>query len=135
MVESISNGVGDVLYQSQVNQSAEQIISVSTARALRSLMTETTRIGSARKSFRGLNKYKVYKGMEIGGKTGSLTGYSPKGRHDWFVGYAEKDGRKIAYASLIVNKEKWYVRSAYVARQFIYHYFTDLAKQQSALGK
>ena len=73
--------------------------------------------------------------MEIGGKTGSLTGYSPKGRHDWFVGYAEKDGRKIAYASLIVNKEKWYVRSAYVARQFIYHYFTNLAKQPSTLAE
>ena len=68
--------------------------------------------------------------MEIGGKTGSLTGYSPKGRHDWFVGYAEKEGHKVAYASLIINKEKWYVRSAYVARQFIYHYFTERNKLQ-----
>ena len=133
MIESVRNGVGDVLYETQVKPNTEQVISINTAKAMRSLMTETTRIGSARKSFRSLNKYKVYKDMEIGGKTGSLTGYSPKGRHDWFVGYAEKDGRKVAYASLIVNKEKWYVRSAYVARQFIYHYFTDIAEQQSVL--
>lgn len=125
MIESVSDKQGKVLYRGTPNSEEKTVISSESAEQLRSLMRETTRIGSARKSFAGLNKYKVYKGMEIGGKTGSLTGYSPKGRHDWFVGYAEKDGRKVAYASLIVNKEKWYVRSAYVARQFIYHYFTD----------
>jgi len=135
MVESVKDGNGNYLYQNAPQQNSEQVISVSSAKALRSLMKETTRIGSARKSFQGLNRYKVYKGMEIGGKTGSLTGYSPRGRHDWFVGYAEKDGRKVAYASLIINKEKWYVRSAYVARQFIYHYFTDLAERDSAAAE
>ena len=128
MVEEIEDDNGTVIYQAQQDEDALQVISAETAAHMRALMTETTRIGSARKSFGGLNKYKVYNGMEIGGKTGSLTGLSPKGRHDWFVGYAERDGRKVAYASLIVNKEKWYVRSAYVARQFIYHYFSDIDK-------
>lgn len=130
MVDSVVSNDGKTLYQAQPNTNSEQVISATTAKHLRSLMTETTRIGSARSSFQGLNKYKVYTDMEIGGKTGSLTGLSPKGRHDWFVGYAEKDGRKVAYASLIVNVEKWYVRSAYVARQFIYHYFTDIQEAQ-----
>jgi len=123
MVKSIASANGKALY-TKGSVSQQQVISVESAKSLRLLMKETTRIGSARKSFQGLNRYKVYKGMEIGGKTGSLTGYSPRGRHDWFVGYAEKDGKRVAYASLIINKEKWYVRSAYVARQFIYHYFT-----------
>ena len=133
MVSSISNVNGKVLYEAKPNLEGPQVVSPESARKLRSLMRETVRRGSARSSFKDITRYKVYKDMEIGGKTGSLTGYSPKGRHDWFVGYAEKDGRKIAYASLIVNKEKWYVRSAYVARQFIYHYFTELdAKRKSA---
>lgn len=131
MVESIQDVFGNEIYRTPNSQAVEQVISQDSAKALRSLMTETTRIGSARKSFQGLNRYKVYHDMEIGGKTGSLTGYSPKGRHDWFVGYAEKNGRKVAYASLIINKEKWYVRSAYVARQFIYHYFSDIAEADS----
>ncbi len=135
MVESVKDANGDYLYRSAPKNDAEQVISASSAKALRSLMKETTRIGSARRSFQGLNRYKVYKGMEIGGKTGSLTGFSPRGRHDWFVGYAEKNGRKVAYASLIINKEKWYVRSAYVARQFIYHYYTDLADRDSAAAE
>jgi len=131
MVESISGPKGNTLYKANPDLAKHQVISAESATAMRSLMRETTRIGSARKSFQGINRYKVYKDMEIGGKTGSLTGYSPKGRHDWFVGYAEKDGKRIAYASLIINKEKWYVRSAYVARQFIYHYFTEQANREA----
>jgi len=118
------------MYQKQVPDTTEQVITPVAAQQMRDLMRETTRIGSARKSFGNLSRYKVYRGMEIGGKTGSLTGFSPKGRHDWFVGYAEKDGRRVAYASLIINKEKWYVRSAYVARQFIYHYFSAVEQSK-----
>ena len=136
MVESVTAKSGEPLYRGAKGSSEKQVISSATAEQMRSLMKETTRIGSARKSFSGLNRYKVYKGMEIGGKTGSLTGFSPKGRHDWFVGYAEKNGKRIAYASLIINKEKWYVRSAYVARQFIYNYYSELdAQEQLAAGE
>jgi len=46
----------------------------------------------------------------------------------------EKDGHKVAYASLIINKDKWYVRSAYVARQFIYHYYSERNKKLVAQG-
>ncbi len=130
MVESVVSRNGRLMYKAQPLQAKHQVISSDAAKQMRALMRETTRIGSAREQFRGLNRYKVYKGMEIGGKTGSLTGFSPKGRHDWFVGYAEKNGKRVAYASLIINKEKWYVRSAYVARQFIYNYFSELDKQQ-----
>jgi len=137
MVETITGRDGVTLYEKGHFYDNQQVIKASSAKDMRALMRATTKSGSARKSFQGINRYKVYSGMEIGGKTGSLTGYSPKGRHDWFVGYAQKNGRKVAYASLIVNKEKWYVRSAYVARQFIYHYFTEqarLAKEKSSAG-
>lgn len=136
MVEDIRSSDGTLLYKASAQQTQQQVISPEAAQQMRALMTETTRIGSARRSFANLGRYKVYKGMEIGGKTGSLTGMSPRGRHDWFVGYAEKNGRRVAYASLIINKEKWYVRSAYVARQFIYHYFSNEdANESLALQK
>ena len=135
MIESISADDGQLLYRAEQPQLQEQIISAATAEQMRTLMTETTKSGSASSSFSDISRYKVYKDMEIGGKTGSLTGLSPKGRHDWFVGFAEKNGRKIAYASLIVNVDKWYVRSAYVARQFIYHYFSNIESQQEQLAQ
>jgi len=134
MVESVSDADGKLLYE-KTSSEQTKVISNKAAKDLRSLMQETTRIGSARSSFKGLSRYKVYKDMKIGGKTGSLTGFSPKGRHDWFVGYAKKEGHTVAYASLIINKEKWYVRSSYVARQFIYHYFSDRKEQAEAVAK
>jgi len=135
MVQSVSDKEGKLLYKSEEASTKEQVISEKAAKDLLSLMRETTRIGSARTSFRGTERYKIYKDMEIGGKTGSLTGLSPRGRHDWFVGYAKKDGHSVAYASLIINKEKWYVRSSYVARQFIYHYFTDRKEKAKSVVK
>ncbi len=96
-----------------------------TARKLRTLMASTVKKGSARRSFR-----KFFSGdlreVEVGGKTGSLTGSSPRGRNDWFVGYANHAGRKVAFASLTVNEKKWTVKSAYVARKMIEAYYHEL---------
>jgi len=78
MVESISGENGQLLYKAQPQLAGRQIVSAATAQQLQSLMTETTRIGSARSSFSGLNRYKVYSDMDIGGKTGSLTGFFTK---------------------------------------------------------
>jgi cell division protein FtsI/penicillin-binding protein 2 len=97
-------------------------ISPESARKLRRLMRETVRRGSARKGFRGFFRGE-FENVEVGGKTGSLTGTSPKGRNDWFVGYASLDERKIAFASLTVNEERWTVKSAFVARKVIEAYF------------
>ena len=127
MVSSVDNLQGNEIYRAPV-QEGNRIIDQVSAEHLQTLMHATTRIGSARATFRDANRYKVFNGLSYGGKTGSLTGFAPKGRHDWFVGYGEKEGRKVAYASLIINKEKWVIRSAYVARQFLQYYFKNLPK-------
>jgi len=93
------------------------------------------RIGSARKAFRKAHRYKAFRDLKYGGKTGSLTGYSPKGRYDWFVGFAEKDGERIAYASLIINKEKWYVKSSRVAFEVLNGYYKHLAASSKQLSQ
>ncbi len=93
-----------------------------TSDKLKQLMTATVTMGSARKFFRGFHR-KSYKDIVVGGKTGSLTGTSPPGRYDWFAGFAERGHRKIAFAALCINKQKWYVRSARLSRELIEYYF------------
>lgn len=90
-----------------------------TVEDMRILMRETVDRGSARTSFRGFD----LEGVEVGGKTGSLSGYNPKGRTEWFVGYARKGEDRIAFASVTVSKEKWRVKPAHIARRFIEEYF------------
>ncbi len=106
-----------------VQQNQQQpVISTQTANDLRTLMQTTVSKGSAKSSFKKFFRGDM-KDIEVGGKTGSLTGKNPAGRYDWFVGYAQKDGRKLAFAVMCINKEFWYVKSAYVARKAIEHFF------------
>ncbi len=93
-----------------------------TADKIKMLMTATTTIGSARKAFRGFHR-QPYENVIVGGKTGSLTGTNPEGRYDWFVGFAEQGDRRIAFATLCINKEKWYVRSSRLSRELVEFYF------------
>ena len=42
-----------------------------------------------------------------------------------FVGYAEKNGRKLAFAAMCINRKVWYVKSATVARKAVEHFFRE----------
>ena len=99
------------------------VMSESAAEQVKKMMQSTVRVGSARRSFRKLNR-SVLKDVAIGGKTGSLTGHKPKGKYDWFVGFGERDDRRIAFAVLCINKEKWYVKSSWLARRMLEYYFS-----------
>ena len=85
-------------------------------------MRETVLNGSAQKSFQGFSQGN-YGDVEVGGKTGSLSGLRPKGKYDWFVGYAQRGDKKLAFASLCINEAYWYVKSSYIARKAVEHFF------------
>lgn len=101
-----------------------RVMSAETARQLKTMMRATVVSGSAKRAFAGFNRGALKEAV-IGGKTGSLTGFSPRGKYDWFVGFAEMDGRKIAFAALCINKQRWYVKSALLARKIIEFYFRE----------
>ena len=120
LVSEIKGPYGIPLY-SQTEPAISPAMEPETASKLAKVMQSTVTKGSARKSFR-----KFYRGdledARVGGKTGSLTGLHPKGKYDWFVGYGELGARKIAFAALCINKEKWYVKSARLARELLEFY-------------
>ena len=130
VVEKAYDDTGEIIYQGK-KDIATQMFSKSTAVTLKKMMQETTRIGSARKSFSSYRRYKAFKNAEFGGKTGSLSGLTPKGRYGWFVGYGERNGKKIAYASLVVYRDKWVVRPARVAFEVLNYVFKQSAKSAS----
>ncbi|MFZ9594491.1 MAG: penicillin-binding transpeptidase domain-containing protein [Bdellovibrionia bacterium] len=93
-----------------------------TASEIRDLMKETVLHGTSRGSFRGFFK-KDFSFLDVGGKTGSLTGLSPKGKYDWFVGYAQSGSHRIAVSALTISEKQWRVKSSYLARRAIENYF------------
>jgi len=131
IVESVTDAQNNVLYSSDLPVKIS-ILSETTAESMQELMAATIAKGTGRKSFRKFTK-KKFPGVLTGGKSGHLSGKTPKGTYDWFIGYGERNSRKIAYAMLCINKEKWYVKSSVFAREALEHYFrketTKVTKQ------
>lgn len=121
VVDMLTDPHGVPLYIA-TEESVTRSIDEDTAAELRVLMRETIKSGSARGAFRHFFRSDK-KDIEVGGKTGSLTGTDPRGRTDWFIGYAQRGDRKLAFASVTVNIERWTVKSAYVARRVIERFY------------
>jgi cell division protein FtsI/penicillin-binding protein 2 len=122
IVEGLTSADGAVLYQAQTAPTSITMKPES-AFELRRLMKETIVSGTSRSTFRSLLRKSAFQEMEMGGKTGSLRGLSPKGKCDWFVGYVRGEKSRIAVAALTVNEDKWRVKASYLARMFIEEYF------------
>ena len=95
-------------------------------------MEQTIISGTSRKTFRDLVRNRQFKDVEMGGKTGHYTGDNPKGKVDWFIGYAFDDNRKISVAALTVNKKFWTVKSSYLGQTMIRKYFQPPIKEKLA---
>ena len=132
LVQAIIGPNGVPLYWRE-QPAKSRVMSERTARQLKKMMRATVVSGSAKRSFSGFNRGAL-KDVVIGGKTGSLTGFAPQGKYDWFVGFAEMGERKIAYAALCINKKRWYVKSTRLARELLEFYFRDAALQSAGAG-
>lgn len=106
----------------------EVVLTPQSADDLRTLFMGTITQGTARSSFRR-SLYLLNK-LEIGGKTGSLTGGEPFGKRDWFVSYAksleDKTDKGISICVMIVNQKKWYIKSPLLAKNIMEYYYSTL---------
>ncbi len=121
VVESVHDQGGQPLYLAAPKR-ASIVVGPETARQLRELFEQTIISGTSRKSFRTAVRKRRFDNVEFGGKTGSLTGLNPKGKCDWFVGYARFGDERIAVAALTVNEEKWRVKSSTLAQLYLTEY-------------
>lgn len=132
-ISSVYDAAGTPLYRAQVRAMGPRI-DPRTASELRALMRETIRSGTSRGSFRRFFRGNLVE-LDVGGKTGSLTGMDPPGKYDWFIGFARSpevpagggralaEGsipprpRVVAVAALTVHRRQWRVKSSYLARR------------------
>ncbi|MGE5084913.1 MAG: penicillin-binding transpeptidase domain-containing protein [Bacillota bacterium] len=122
LVSSVKDENGETLYQGHTMEKGATMSKESAAK-VRELMEQTVLAGTSRRSFRPMLKDRKFREIEMGGKTGHLTGDNPKGRVDWFVGYALEEDRKIAVAAITVNKKFWTVKSAHLGQSMFRKYF------------
>ncbi len=93
---------------------------------IQKMMRMTIANGTARKGFRDYRKDSILSALDIGGKTGSLTGKDPEGKNEWFVGYAKSDKETLALGIVIVNKKFWKIKPSELAKSLIRYHFKSV---------
>jgi cell division protein FtsI/penicillin-binding protein 2 len=129
LVQNITDENGQEIYSAETLDNGH-IMTAESALKVRELMGETVTAGTSRKSFRKLVRNKKFKTIEMGGKTGHLTGENPKGRVDWFVGYAMDETNRVAIAAVSINKEKWTVKSAELGQNMFKKYYGPIIQDR-----
>lgn len=128
LIKSIRDESNKVVYSGETLVKGS-IMTADSAGKIRELMGQTVTSGTSRRSFRPIMKDRKFSEIEMGGKTGHLTGDNPRGRTDWFVGYALDEDRRIAIAAITVNKKFWTVKSAHLGQSMFRKYFSPVNKK------
>ena len=102
------------------------VVDSATAREVGRMMELTTRIGTAKATFRD-RRGRRYLNVEVAGKTGTLSAETDKGfvGYSWFVGYAPADHPRIAFAVALGNHPTWRIKATYVARRIVATYLVE----------
>jgi penicillin-binding protein A len=130
IVKEITDQNGLVIYKPGIIQPI-QVMKPESANKIEQMMEQTVLSGTSRKAFRKILKERKFKEIEMGGKTGHLTGTNPKGRTDWFVGYAsDNENNTVALAAITVNIKTWTVKSSSLAEMMFRKHFKNILENK-----
>jgi cell division protein FtsI/penicillin-binding protein 2 len=109
------------------------VVTLDAAREVGRMMELTTRIGTAKATFRD-KRGNRYLPVEVAGKTGTLLALTDQGYlgYSWFVGYAPADHPSIAFAVVLGNPPQWRIKATYVARRIVAEYLAGRGDRGAA---
>lgn len=121
LYERITDDRGAELYYHQPAPAAMRLENVKACRELVAMMRATVRYGTAVKSFRYLKRRRLYRELELGGKTGSLDMPNCDNRCEWFVGFGRhrRNGKRFAVSVVLVHGEKRTISAGYIAAEML----------------
>lgn len=122
LIESVADARGGILYEAEPSKWRDTV-SPETAETLLRMMIKTIEEGTSRRAFGSPASTPLLRDMEIAGKTGSLSGWNPRMRFEWFAGAAPVRDARIAVAALVVNGDRWRIKGSYVGREAFSSYF------------
>jgi TonB family protein len=93
------------------------------AAELRDLMTDVTENGTARSAFHEPGGRPRLGSVRVAGKTGSVNGWAPAGRYQWFIGVAPAHAPRVAIATVVVGDSGKGHRAARVAADALIQVF------------
>lgn len=126
LVDRILDESGRVVYKSKPSVLATPI-SRGTAEDMKTMMGDTIRYGTCRKTFRKVRRKTAFKDVDLGAKTGTINDKTDRYKYDWIAAYAvrKNSGRAICVAVLSVHGEKLGIRASVLGRHIINYYMTS----------
>lgn len=121
MVDQVIDDEGHVTWEHHPRLH-RQVVGRLTARALNRMMRRTVARGTARRAFHDDRGNPFLPGIEVAGKTGTLSAERPFRGYTWWIGFAPADAPTIAVAALVVNRPEWRIKASFVAREALRQY-------------
>ncbi|MCG8557301.1 MAG: penicillin-binding protein [Proteobacteria bacterium] len=121
LVERIVDRRGRELF-SHAPRPFRSVIGGLAAKQLARMMQRTVVDGTARGAFFDPQGRAFLPGIEVAGKTGSLTSSAPYRAYTWWVGFAPIAAPSVAVAALVINEPRWRVKASYMAREALRYY-------------
>jgi cell division protein FtsI/penicillin-binding protein 2 len=128
LITRIMREPDEILYQSRPALLTSPI-SRGTAKDLKLLMRDTVLYGTCRESFKQMRRKKVFRGVELGAKTGTINDEGDRVKYDWLAAYAfpRNKAKAICVAVLSVHGKILGMRANELGRYIIdYHVSSSL---------
>jgi len=122
LVDRMEDADGNLLYESSPSK-LRDTVTKETADAVVQMMVKTVEMGTSRRAFGSPEKTPLLKDMDVAGKTGSLSGWTPSVHFEWFAGLAPVGSPRLALAALVVNESRWKIKGSYVGKEAFNCYF------------
>lgn len=103
-------------------KSSKQIIDAEIASTLMKMMSQTTKIGTAKNPFASRKKNPGFP-FDVISKTGTLQGKTPKGLTKWFIAAAPASNPQIALAAVVVDARYARETPTYLGRRVFDYFF------------
>jgi cell division protein FtsI/penicillin-binding protein 2 len=123
LTDSITDGKGADKEQF-APQELRSLVSPETATALTRMLSSTVTNGTSRRAFHD-RRGRPLLNVPIAAKTGSIDGSDPRGHYSWFAAFAPAQNPRIALVALVINQDKWRIKSAQVGEQALEEFFNQ----------
>jgi penicillin-binding protein A len=123
LVTAVFDGQEKIWEETRGATVLRRAIKPETASELTEMMLQTVANGSAYKSFHDERGRAYLPGIQVAGKTGTLTRHKENRHYTWFVGFAPAHKPEIALATLVVNTPTWRIKAPELARNVLRAWF------------
>jgi len=134
LVDRIEDRDGEPLYESSPEKWRDTVLP-ETANAVVRMMVKTVEMGTSHRTFGTPERTPLLSDMDVAGKTGSLSGWTPAVHFEWFAGVAPVGSPRLALAALVVNDGRWKIKGSYVGKEAFNSYFGYPSSMPPAYAK